>query len=319
MQANAQFIGIDVAKAELVVGCAGQVSTLANEPADIEKWVRSVPAGSVLAVEASGAYEQALLVAAHAAGLRCYLLNPADVRHYARAVGLRSKTDRVDALLLARYVQAEHAHLHPWQRPAAVQREIDVLLKRRAMLVKTRQQVRLALADQDGLLRSAEPLLTQYAKLLGAVERQIRDKIGLLSGGAQQLRLLRSIPGIGWLNAAYLTNLFNRIEFVRSDSLVAFAGLDPRACDSGTMRGRRRLSKRGPALMRQLLYNGAMAAARSETFKSMKQALAARGLPITAIYNIIARKLLRIALAVFKTQSPVDPAKLGPAGQGQPT
>jgi transposase len=185
------------------------VSTLANEPAGIEQWVRSQPAGSVLAVEASGGYEQALLVAAHAGGLRCYLLNPADVRHYARAVGLRSKTDRVDALLLARYVQAEHAHLHPWQPPAAVQRELDVLLKRRAMLVKTGQQVRLALADQNGLLRSAKALLAQYAKLLGAVERQIRDKIGLLSGGAEQLRLLRSIPGIGWLNAAHLTNLFN--------------------------------------------------------------------------------------------------------------
>ncbi len=319
MQANAQFIGIDVAKAELVIGCVGQVSTLANEPAEIERWVRSVPAGSVLAVEASGGFEQALLGAAHTAGLRCYLLNPADVRHYARAVGLRSKTDRVDALVLARYVQAEHAHLHPWQRPAALQRELDVLFKRRAMLVKTRQQVRLALADQHDLLRSAKALLAQYAKLLGAVERQIRDKIGLLSGGAAQLRLLRSIPGIGWLNAAYLTNLFNRIAFVRSDSLVAFAGLDPRACDSGTMRGRRRLSKRGPALMRQLLYNAAMAAARSETFQSMKQALAARGLPITAIYNIIARKLLRIAWAVFKTQSPFDPAKVGPAGPAQPT
>lgn len=319
MQANAQFIGIDVAKAELVVGRAGQVSTLANEPAGIEQWMRSVPAGSVLAVEASGGYEQALLAAAHAAGLRCYLLNPADVRHYARAVGLRSKTDRVDALLLARYVQAEHAHLHPWQPPAPVQRELDVLLKRRAVRVKTGQQLRLALADQHGLLGSARPLLTQYAKLLAAVERQIRDKLGLLSGGAEQMRLLRSIPGIGWLNAAYLTNLFNRIEFVRSDSLVAFAGLDPRACDSGTMRGRRRLSKRGPALMRQLLYNGAMAAARSETFRSMKQTLVARGLPITAIYNIIARKLLRIALAVFKTQTPFDSAKLGPTGHGQRT
>jgi transposase len=311
MQANAQFIGIDVARAELVVGCGGQVSTLRNEAPAIAQWVGRLPAGSVLAVESSGGYEQAVLVAAHAAGHRCYLLNPADVRHYARAVGLRSKTDRVDALLLARYVQAEHAHLHPWQPPAALQRELEVLLRRRALLVKTRQQVRLALAEQHGLLRSAQPLLTQYAKLLRTLERQIRDKLALLTGAAQHLRLLRSIPGIGWLNAAYLANLLSRIDFARSDALVAFAGLDPRARDSGTLRGRRRLSKRGPALMRQLLYNAAMAAARSESFKPMKTALAARGLPITAIYIIIARKLLRIALAVFKSQTPFDPAKVG--------
>lgn len=304
MQARAQFIGIDVAKAELVIACGGHVSKLANEASAIAQWLQSLPAGSVLAVEASGGLEQPLLAAAHASGQRCYLLNPADVRHYARAVGLRAKTDRVDALLLARYIEAEHTRLHAWQPGLAVQRELDQLFKQRALLVKTRQQIRLALTEPHRLLRGVQPLLTQYAKLLRTLERQIRDKLALLPTAAQYLRQLRSIPGIGWLNAAYLTNLLLRVSFTGSDALVAFAGLDPRARDSGSMRGRRKLSKRGPALMRQLLYNAAMAAARNETFKSMKTALAARGLPITAIYNIIARKLLRIAFAVFKTQTP---------------
>jgi len=89
-------------------------------------------------MESTGIYHEPLAELAHRRGFVVYVLNPKDTRHYAKAMGLRGKTDRVDAELIARMIAHEHKKLHPWIPPTAEQRQIDRLLKRRAKVSRIR-------------------------------------------------------------------------------------------------------------------------------------------------------------------------------------
>ena len=115
-------IGVDVAKLELQIAYAGRSlgpTRLANDRPAIRAWLARLPAGSRIAMEATGGYHTLLADLAHAQGLLVYVVNPADLRHYARAVGVRGKTDRVDAAVITRYLQREGAGLHRYWPPTA--------------------------------------------------------------------------------------------------------------------------------------------------------------------------------------------------------
>src|SRR5687767_3826412 len=100
---NQTVIGVDVASKHLDVAVHGEpsIKRLNNSPAAIAKWLQALPSGSVIAVESTSRYHEALVHQAHARGFVVYLLNPRDVRHYARGLGMRGKTDTLDARVLA--------------------------------------------------------------------------------------------------------------------------------------------------------------------------------------------------------------------------
>jgi transposase len=138
-------IGADVAKEEIVVACAlgsFPVRKLANQRGALLAFLKGLPAGSRIGMESTGAYQELLAETAHRLGVTVFVLNPKDARHYAKAVGLRGKTDRVDAELIARMVAHEHAKLHPWTPPTPQQREMARLLSRRAKLSSLRPGAR---------------------------------------------------------------------------------------------------------------------------------------------------------------------------------
>ena len=113
-------VGADVAKDEIVVACAEQTFTprkIGNNRAALRAWLKMLPADSRIGMEGTGTYHELLAQLAHELGLTVYVLNPKDVRHYAKGVGQRAKTDRVDAQLIARFVAKEHARLHPFVPP----------------------------------------------------------------------------------------------------------------------------------------------------------------------------------------------------------
>ena len=120
-------IGADVAKDAIVVACAEgrfPVRVVANQRTAVLAFLKGLPAGSRIGVEATRIYHELFADAAHQLGFQVFLLNPKDTRHYAKAVGLRGKTDRVDAELIARMIAHEHAKLHAWIPPTPQQREI---------------------------------------------------------------------------------------------------------------------------------------------------------------------------------------------------
>lgn len=295
--------GVDVAKAELVIGQAETETLLriANTPQDIAAWLAQLPAGSWVAMEASGHYHQLLAHMAHAAGMVVYVLNPQLIKHYGRAVGNRGKTDRLDAQLIARYVLREHSKLRVWAPPAPAADALSRLLVRRQALVKARQMLAQSLSGVAALKAPRQTLLASLKRMLTNLELLIRAELARVPETLALHRRLMSIVGVGPILAAQLVACFMGLRFTRADSFIAYTGLDPRPDDSGKRRGRRRLTKRGHALLRCLLYNGAMAAIRSKVFKPLYTRLRDRGLESTEAIVIVARKLARIAFALYKS------------------
>lgn len=147
-----------------------------------------------------------------------------------------------------------------------------------------------------------------FKDLLKAIDERIealeqRD-LEIAKGSAR----MQTIMGVGPQGGAMLAALFSRVPFAHADALVAYSGLDPRAQDSGQKKGKRRLSKRGPPALRRQAYLMAQAAAKSKLFKPMYLALKARALASTQALVVMARKLLRIAFAVWKSGTPFDKA-----------
>jgi transposase len=122
---------------------------------------------------------------------------------------------------------------------------------------------------------------------------------------------IATIPGIGVLTSTCLGNRFTRLPYTTSDAVVAAAGLDPRPDDSGQREGRRRLSKRGPAEERRLLFNCARSGAQRKPWRPYYDAQLAKGLSKTAATVVLARKMLRVAFAVYKKRQPFNSLLIG--------
>jgi transposase len=311
MQANQVYVGVDVAKATLVIGIHGTATRqrLANDEAQIERWLETLPAEAVVAMESTGSYHQALARLTHRSGRTAYVLNAKDVYFYAKALGARSKTDRVDAQVIARYAAEHHASLHAWSPGSQAQEQVQALVQRRARIGVHRVALRELLRGLEGLQPAWGQLEAQFDDLLAQIDCQIEVRVTSepqLDRGRQRLR---TITGVGPQGSALLAALMSRIAFANADALVAYSGLDPRANDSGSKNGRRRLTKRGNADLRRQMYLAAFSAARSKALGPMYRAIKARGFKPTEALVILARKLLRVAWAVWKSGKPFDPTR----------
>ena len=303
------IVGIDTAQQWLDLYRA---DTQASERIDntveaVKAWLKGFSTPLAIAIEATNCYHEVLVEAAIAAGHVVYLIDPRKLHHYREATGGRAKTDRQDAILLARYLQRERSELRPFQPASPQQQRLWRLLKRRAALVQARTQLAQSLADvQTTLKRSVDALLRQMNNLITLMERQLMRMMAE-QGWRAMFKHCKSVPGIGPLTALALTTLYHRGHFENADQFVAFLGLDVRVRDSGRYRERRKLTKRGDPEARRLLHNAAMAAARNPLFKARYEALLARGLSTTAAYVVIARKLARIAFALMRNGANFDP------------
>ena len=312
------FFGVDVASKELVISCYPQVQTQAigNDKKSIRAWLKTLPANAVVAAEATGGYHQTLIQMAFEAGATCFVLNPKDVKHYAKAAGARAKTDAVDARLIARYCAKEHMELHAWKPSPANCDRVLGLIKRRAKLVKVQGQLKQSFKGFDGVKTQVDKMAALIRQTLRKLDAAIKQASQALPDGPAEIARLKSIPGIGLLTASYLLSTFVRIPFANADAPVAFAGLDPRANDSGTKTGRRRLSKRGPAELRRLLYNAAMAGSQTKAWNKGYLRTRAAGKTSTEALVILARKILRVAFSLFKNKVHFDINRLARAPAG---
>ena len=310
MQDDQVFIGVDVAKAQLAIAGMPGVLTVPNAQSDIRKWLRTVPAGARVAMESSGEYHVELATLCHQQGLLVYVLNARDVYFYARGLGVRGKTDPGDAAIIARYVREHYAQLHAWTPPSEAEAQVQLLLLRRAQVVRHQEALRLSLAPVVTLKRQIATLNRATDQLLLAMDAEVSRLIAADAALTEARQHLLTITGIGPQVSALLAVLFKHIEFANVDAVVAYTGLDPRPADSGQKHGRRRLTKRGPSLLRRQLWMAAFSASHSRLFKPLYQSLRSKGFTATEAMVILARKLLRIAWAVWRTHQPFDPAKV---------
>jgi transposase len=284
---------------------------IANERKAILAWLRTVPRGSRLGMESTGGYQELLAELAHKAGMQVFVINPRDLRRYAEGIGRRGKTDRMDAEVIARYVAREHGELHAYVPPTKQQRTLAKLMNRRAKLVQTKGSIAQSLRGMPALRAEAKQLVAHLDRLIARLELMMQQALQQMPPAREAAEHIATIPGFGSLSSTYLGHSFTRLPYGNSDAIVAASGLDPRPDDSGQKHGRRRLSKRGPGEERRILFNCARSAARTKLWRPYYQAQRAKGLSTTAATVILARKMLRVAFAVYKHHQPFNPSLLG--------
>ena len=306
-------IGADVAKDAIVVACSEgsfPVCEVANQRAAVLAFLKGLPAGSRIGVESTGTYHELFAETAHQLGFRVFLLNPKDTHHYAKAVGLRGKTARVDAELIARMIAHEHTKLHVWNPPTPQQREIDRLIKRRATLISLREAVEMSLHDLGGFADELKALRTRFNQLIARIDLRTKALVEASPDRKQNFTRVCTITGVGPVIGTALVNTLERVPVKSADAFVAFTGLDPRPDDSGQHRGKRRLSKRGPGELRRLLFLAAMSAAKTKTWRPLYEHYRAKGLSGTAALVILARRIARTAWSIYTYKTEFDPARL---------
>lgn len=316
-------LGIDIAKASYAVCWRGpdgkrRHKTFPNTPtghAGLRHWIlRLTPAPLHACLEATGTYGEAVATVLADAGHRVSVVNPAAVKAFAQSQLRRTKTDRVDADVLADFCVAHQPPAWtPW--PPAV-RALQGLVRRHEavqdMLTQERNRAQageLVAPVADSLARHIVMLEQELADL----ERQIRDHIRQDPTLRGQRDLLLTIPGLGETTIARLLAECRAItDFESARAYAAFAGLVPRESRSGTLCGRSRLSKLGSARLRHALYFPALTAIRyNPIIRAFSARLRTAHKPKMVVVGAAMRKLLHIVYGVLKHQRPFDPTIAG--------
>jgi transposase len=277
-----------------------------------------------IVLEPTGGYELAFaLWARQQPGWRVHRPNPAHVRAWARSQGGRAKTDRQDALLLARFGASAQPALPVWQPVASEVSELDQLLRRRDEVKdwlerERRRQEQLGVRPEASttVRASVERLLTTLQEELADLERAIAEQVQRHATLRACEQRLRTVPGVGPRVALPLLVACERYHTLAGEhgtakGVVAYVGLDPQPHESGTsVRQRSRISRQGDRSLRARLYMGALGALRGNNpVRTFYERLVARGKPKKLALIAAARKLLTWAWAVFISGEPFDATK----------
>lgn len=264
-------------------------------------------------MEATGVYHEALAYALHEAGFVVYVANPHRASEFGKSLGRRSKTDKRDSVVLARFLSSR-VHQR-WQPEPSEVRGLKALLRRLDALETDirRERNRWEKAEiQDASQAVQESISTVIRALEGERTRlinQIKDHFDDHPGLKNDRQRLKSIPGIGAVLSGELTALLRSRDFRRASEPAAFAGLVPIAHESGTSVHKRAvMSKAGSGQLRAKLYMGAVAAIRGNArIRAFYERLLARGKAKMSALGAVMRKLVQIAFGVLKNQRDYDP------------
>jgi transposase len=313
-------LGIDIAKLKFnvcLINTSGKLkhkvfSNTATGFEQLSEWLSKQRVERLHAcLEATGTYGEALALYLHEAGHRVSVINPAAIKSFAGSRLSRTKTDRVDAELIARFCLAQEPPA--WTPLPQEVRELQALVRRLESLQEMRvmEENRLSSGITVDLVRhSVEEHLTYLNDEIKRTEELIRNHINSHPTLKQQSELLDSIPGIAETTAALLLSEITDINQYRSARQVAaYAGLVPRERQSGTsLRGRTHLSKIGNARLRRALYFPAITALRcSPFFQAWAKGLQERGKSKMSVICAVMRKLVHVAYGVLKTGKAFDP------------
>lgn len=312
-------LGIDVAKAKL--DCALRLTSgkfrhkvVDNTPAGfktLDDWLtKESAAGLQVCMEATGIYWEA--VAEHLAArpeTTVSVVNPAQIKAFGASRMVRTKTDKVDAKLIAQFC-AERTP-EPWQAPTPAERTLRALVLRLDALqtMRTQESNRLEVA-RESVAEGIAKHLTWLDDEIARLRKAIRDHIDNDPTLRDKHRLLDSIPGLGErTTAVLLAFLAEPARFENARQVAAFAGLDPRQHESGSsVRGKPRLSKVGHSFLRKALYMPAMVALyRTDWGKVFRERLASQGKPPMLIIGAMMRKLVQVSYGVLKSGQTFQP------------
>ena len=306
------FVGIDVSKDRLDVHVlpgdeAFAVARHGEGLSELVRRLRALPVGLVV-MEATGGYETVVAAALAAANLPLVVVNPRQVRDFARAVGRLAKTDKLDAQIIARFAEAVRPEPRPV--PDAQARTLGELVARRRQLVEMigAENNRRRHLTHHRLLRGIERVLAVLQAQLAEIEHDIDDAVRGSPAWRDKENLLTSVPAIGNTIARTLIAELPELGTLDRRKIASLAGLAPFNRDSGTLRGRRTISG-GRRPVRAALFMAVMASLRHKLPLSQTyQRLRAAGKPPKLAITACMRKLLTVLNAILRDQNPWQPA-----------
>jgi transposase len=301
---GALVVGIDVSKARLDVALrpSGESLTVTRDAAGLEALVARLGrlAPAVVAVEATGGFETVVAAALAAAGLPVVVVNPRQVRAFARALGKRAKTDPIDAAVIAHFVEATRPEIRPLP-DAATRLLADLVARRRQivqMIVAERQRQRRLTAK--GLQQSIARLLRALEKELAALDQDLDTAVRGSPAWREKEDLLASVPGVGPTIARTLMAELPELGTLDRRAAAALAGLAPWTRQSGQWKGKSFIGG-GRAAVRAALFMGALVAVRhNRVLAAFHQRLIAAGKPKLVALVAVARKLLTMLDAILR-------------------
>jgi transposase len=308
-------VGIDVAKARLDVAVrpSGEAWQAPNDAAGVAALAARLAglAPALVVLEATGGLERLAAAELAAAGLPVAVVNPRQVRAFARAVGQLAKTDALDAALLARFGEAVRPPPRPL--PDAAQQELAALLARRRQVVVmlTAERQRLAAAGA-AVRRRVQAHVDWLARELAALDDDLGQTLRASPAWRAKEDLLRSVPGVGPVVALTLLAELPELGHLDRKRLAALVGVAPLNADSGTRRGKR-LVWGGRGRVRAALYMAALTASRyNPVLRAFYQRLLRAGKAKKVALTACMHKLLRILNAIVHAASPwANPAPAG--------
>jgi transposase len=301
------FVGIDVSKDRLDVHLrpSGEAFAVARDSEGLAGLLGRLDGAAVelVVVEATGGFEVTVAAAIAGAGLPLAVVNPRQIRAFARATGRLAKTDALDAEIIARFGEQVRPPVRPV--PDAQARALRELVARRRQLIEmiVAEGNRRRQLTQPRLLKSLDRHLKSLQKELTAIETDIDDEIRGSPAWRDKEDLLTSVPGIGTIVARTLIAELPELGTLGRRQIAALVGLAPINRDSGKMRGRRHIAA-GRSTVRSALYMAALTAMRcNPAIKTFGQRLKATGKQPKLVIVAAARKLLTIANALIRENS----------------
>ncbi|MER8548609.1 IS110 family transposase [Mesorhizobium sp. M1169] len=302
------IVGIDVSKDRLDVHVlpSGEAFSVENDHAGVEDLVRRLAALSpaVVGLESTGSFERLAVAALAGAGLAIVVVNPAQVRAYANALGKRAKTDPIDAAVIAAFIAATRPQLRPL-RDAETEALAELVARRRQivqMIVAEENRARTVIAKQAQ--KSIQRLLVALRRELASLDAGMDDHIRKSPVWRVNEKLLSSVPGVGPVVARSLIAEMPELGSLDRRQIAALAGLAPWTRQSGKWRGKSFIGG-GRSHVRAALFMAALVAIRhNPVLKAFRDRLVEAGKPKIVAVVATMRKLLTILNAIVRDQKP---------------
>jgi transposase len=306
-----KFVGIDVSKASLDVHIDTEKTALhvAYDEAGIARVVGELRAAAptLIVLEATGGLEVRIATECARSGLPVAVVNPRQVRDFARAKGCLAKTDRVDAIILTAFARALRPEVRPLKDEDTL--TLDAWLTRRRQLVENRVQemLRFNTAASKPLRKDLQQHIAWLDKRIAQIDDDLNQRLRASALWRVKDDLLRSIPGVGKVTTLTLLAKCPELGTLTRREIAALIGVAPLAHDSGTHRGKRFIWG-GRADVRAVLYMAALAAKRcNPALHAFAQRLQEAGKPFKVVSVACMRKLLTIMNALLKNNAPWQP------------
>lgn len=300
-------VGIDVSKDRLDVGVwpGGQTFSAANDQAGREQLAKRLASMQprLVVLESTGGMEVPMALELGEAGVPYRIVNPRQVRDFAKGMGILAKTDRLDALVLARW--AESRKPEPKTLPDADRRELKALVMRRAQLLeaKTAEENRLRLATVREVRRSLQASIAWLKRQISRVDKDLGRTIKANPFFKEQSELLESVPGVGPNTASMMIAALPELGLLNRQKIAGLVGVAPLNKDSGKTTGQR-VCWGGRAEVRSSLYMASLVGIRhNPVLRALYQRLRAKGKAAKVALMACMRKLLLILNAMVRANT----------------